>query len=268
MNSAVHGSELKVDRRGTALWVKLNRPEAFNAITPASVAHLGAVLDTIDADSSIRSLVITGAGAAFCAGADLKAVLAASNQGDPVQIVGRFLREVGNVFDRLEKLRVPTVAAINGVTLAGGLELALCCDIAVAADSATLGDGHAKFGQIPGGGGTVRLPRRIGAARAKYLMLCGQILSASKSQEWGLVHEVVPAGELEANVEKLTSKLEERSALVLTRIKSLVHDSQDSTLELALRAELSMSEWHLAAYDRNEGLAAFTEKRKAVYLGR
>jgi len=257
-----------IERRDHALWITLARPQAFNALTPAIIAGLDRALDQVDADAGLRCLVVTGSGRAFCAGADLMAILAASRDASAEAATGGFLRDVGRVFSRLQALRVPTLAAVNGIAVAGGLELLLSCDMALAADTAMLGDGHANFGQIPGGGGTLRLPRRIGAARARYLMLTGLNIDARRAEGWGLVDEVVPAGELVARATALAAVFASHSPLVLARIKQLVAAGLDSSGAVALQAELDLCDRHLSSHDQNEGLAAFSEKRRPVYLGR
>jgi enoyl-CoA hydratase len=268
MQSDSAGGEVTVEQRGSALWVLLSRPEAFNAITPRSIDALDAALATVRGNPGIRTLVVTGSGKAFCAGADLKAVRAASASGDESAATSAFLRQVGAVFDRLESLPIPTIAAINGMTLAGGLELMLCCDVAIATATARLGDGHANFGQIPGGGGTLRLPRRIGASRAKQLMFTGAVVSADVAGQWGLVDEVVADDGLLARVHEITEQIAAKSALVLERMKDLVNQASRRTNAEALQAELRMSDLHMASHDRNEGLAAFSQKRVPRYLGR
>jgi enoyl-CoA hydratase len=260
-------NEVTIERRGTALWLLLSRPSAFNAITPRSIDELDAALGQVEKDRSIRSLVITGSGKAFCAGADLKAVLAASSGLNEATATSCFLRQVGAAFNRLETLPVPTIAAVNGMTLAGGLELMLCCDMAIASAEAKLGDGHANFGQIPGGGGTLRLPRRIGDSRAKQLMFTGVAISAAQAYEWGLVDEVA-SDALDARIQVLTEQIASKSSLVLERMKKLVGDAARLSAADALEAELQMSDAHMASHDRNEGLAAFAEKRGPMYLGR
>lgn len=279
--------DVRVERRGSALWITLARPEAFNALTSGSIAAIDEALDRVDADLEIRSLVVTGSGTAFCAGADLKAVLAADQGGvcgtadrttgrarlhgagsDAAAVTRHFLRQVNATFNRLASLRVPTVAAVNGTALAGGLELMLCCDVAIAAASAKLGDAHANFGQIPGGGGSRRLPRRIGASRAKWLMFTGQSIDAATASAWGLVDEVCAPDDLTARVDALTDRMAQKSALVLERMKTLVDAEADSSAAVALDAERLLSEWHLSSHDRNEGLAAFSEKRQPHYIGR
>jgi enoyl-CoA hydratase/carnithine racemase len=262
-------SSVLIERRGCALWVILNRPEAFNSLTPAMVRGLDSALDRIDADSSVRALVLTGNGRSFCAGADLKAVLAEATGGsDPSLAFRRYLEHARRVFERLEKLRVPTIAAINGVALAGGLELVLLCDIAIAAESAKLGEGHAKFGQLPGGGGSARLPRRIGSSRAKYMMFTGEMIPASQALSWGLVNQVAADSEFNEAVERVLNSITEKSPIGLQRMKQLADAAMDQPLVLACDQEILMSELHTLSHDRNEGLAAFAEKRAPIYVGR
>ena len=170
MNISIASSDVLLTRHADVLRLTLNRPQAYNALTNDIVRGLDETLELIETDRSIRALVITGEGPAFCAGADLKDIAAGGGELDPALVFRRFLERTGAVFDRLARCRVPTVAALNGLTIAGGLELALCCDFIIADATAKVGDGHAKFAQLPGGGGSARLHRRIGASRAKYLL--------------------------------------------------------------------------------------------------
>ena len=260
-------TEVSADLRGTSLWVTLTRPEVFNALTPSSVELLGRAIEAAASDVTIRCLVITGSGKGFCAGADLKAVWARGGSGTANEVTVQFLHQVGNVFHQLESLQIPTIAAVNGITLAGGLELALCCDIVIASSKARLGDGHANFGQIPGGGGTVRLPRRIGMSRAKHLMFTGQTIDAHRAEAWGLVDEVCEPDSLESRIEEIANEIGKKSSLVLRRMKALLEGGDLSAKE-QLEEELRLSAEHMLSYDRNEGLAAFSEKRVPKYLGR
>ncbi len=244
----------------------LNRPSALNAITPSIVEGIARALDSAENDPSVVAIVLTGEGRAFCAGADLKFVRS-QTQGDEAA-VSRFLNSILALMARLEKFPRPVIAAINGLALAGGLELVLCCDLVVAARSAKLGDAHANFGLLPGGGSSVRLPRKIGPTRAKYLLYTADFLPAETLRDWGLVNEVVEDGELGAATGRLIGRLATKSTLVLRRMKALVDDGLEQPVETALRQELLASEVHAFSHDMREGLAAFEEKRKPNFLGR
>jgi enoyl-CoA hydratase len=254
-----------VEARAGAIWVTLNRPAALNAITPDVVAGVNAALDLAD-DPSIKAIVLMGTGRAFCSGADLKFVNSAS-QGDEGATT-RFLDSLLEMMSRLEAFPRPVIAAVNGLALAGGLELVLCCDLVIAARSAKLGDAHGNFGLLPGGGGSVRLPRKIGPTRAKYLMFTGEFLPAEELMACGLVNEVVDDDELGAAADRLVSKLTSKSSLVLRRMKALVDDGLEQPQDVALRLELLASELHTHSHDMKEGLSAFQEKRKPVFIGR
>src|SRR5206468_1737368 len=184
--------------------VELNRPDALNAISPALLEDLDRLCAAVEADPTVRAVTLTAAGRAFCAGADLKAVRELSP--DPEKWA-RFMRLWHRVFNRIEALPVPVVAGVQGLALAGGLELTLVADLVVADEAARLGDQHANFGLVAGGGGSQRLPRLIGARRAKEMMLLGGWLSAAQALEWGLVNRVAPAGTLGAVVEELVKTL-------------------------------------------------------------
>jgi enoyl-CoA hydratase len=268
MKITISSTDVLLERDCDVLRLSLNRPNAFNSLTNDIALGLNEALELTETDRTIRALVITGKGAAFCAGADLKDISAGGDQLDPSLVFRRFLERMGNVFNRIERCRVPTIAAVNGLVVAGGLELALCCDFIIADETAKVGDGHAKFAQLPAGGGSIRLHRRVGAPRAKYLLFTAEYIEASKAFEWGLVDELAPKGNVLAAVDALVAKFIGNSSLVIERMKALVKESQEQTLEVSLRNELAMSEWHFSAVDRNEGLAAFVEKRRPAYLGR
>jgi enoyl-CoA hydratase len=252
--------------RDGAMWMTINRPAALNAITPEVVDGLGAALDRALADPDVRAVVLTGTGRAFCAGADLKYVRE-TTQGDE-GAVAAFLESVLALMGRLETFPRPVIAAVNGLALAGGLELVLCCDLVLAARSARLGDAHANFGLLPGGGSSVRLPRKIGPTRAKYLLFTGEFVPAERLVEAGLVNEVVDDAGLPAAVGALVAKLVPKSPLVLRRMKALVDDGLEQPSATALRLELLASEVHAHSHDMQEGLAAFEQKRAPRFLGR
>ena len=196
---------VRIERRGPALWITLNRPQAMNSLNDAIVDGINAALDQAEADRGLRAVVLTGTGRAFCAGADLKSVQEMNTTGDPATVLTRFLERVRLMMARLEDVPLPTILGVNGLTLAGGLELLLCCDLVVADATATIGDGHGKFGLIPGGGASVRLPRRIGPSRAKYMMYTAKSFAAPELMQWGLVNEIAPAGQLESTIDALVA---------------------------------------------------------------
>ena len=251
--------------RAGAMWITLNRPDALNAITPALVSGINAALDKAQL-SDIHAVVLTGTGRAFCAGADLKFVRGEARNDETS--LSRFLDTVLLVMNRLETFPMPVIASLNGLTLAGGLELMLCCDLVVAARSAKLGDAHANFGLLPGGDSSVRLPRKIGPTRAKYLLYTGEFVLAEQLVAAGLVNEVVDDDMLIPATEALVAKLVNKSPLVLRRMKVLVDDGLEQPCAIALRQELLASEVHARSNDLKEGLAAFEEKRKPRFTGK
>lgn len=263
--SASTESSVLVEVRDGAVWITLNRPAALNAITPAIVAGIQAALDRAEQDD-IRAVVLTGSGRAFCAGADLKFVRATS--GEDSANVSNFLNSVLDMMTRLERFPRPVIAAVNGLAMAGGLELLLCCDLVIAARSARLGDAHANFGLLPGGGSSVRLPRKIGPTRAKYLLFTGESVPAEELVAAGLVNEAVEEADLTAATGRLVAKLAVKSPLVLRRMKALVDDGLEQPSAQALRLELLASEVHAQSADLKEGLAAFVEKRQPRFTGR
>jgi enoyl-CoA hydratase/carnithine racemase len=167
----------------------------------------------------------------------------------------------------MEHFTKPLIAVLNGITLAGGLELAMTADLIIAAESAKIGDAHANFGVLPGAGGAVKLPRKIGINRAKYLLFTGEFISAAEMKDYGLVNQVVPSEELEKAAQALADKLAEKSPLGLSRMKQLVRDGLEQPLDVALRLELATLKVHTQSYDMSEGLKAFTEKRKPEFKG-
>jgi enoyl-CoA hydratase/carnithine racemase len=257
-------SAVATERRGAALWVRLERPEALNSLNWEVVAGLEAALDEALADDEARALVLTGSGRAFCAGADLDLIDRAEETGG----FECFLAAVGAAMRRLERLPLPTIAAINGLALAGGLELVLCCDLAIAAAGTKIGDAHANYGLVPGGGATVRLPRRVGPVLAKQLMFTGAFLEAEQLRHSGLLNDVVPAERLVDAVDELVATLAAKSPLGIARMKQLADDALAAPVEVGLRAELLAAALHSRSDDMAEGLAAFREKRTPEFRGR
>ncbi len=242
--------------------VVLNRPAQLNAISPELLADLDRVCEAIEGDRAVRAATLTAAGRAFCAGADLRAVQA--TVGDPERWA-TFMALWHRVFDRIEALPVPVVAGVHGLALAGGLELVLVADLVVMDETARLGDQHANFGLIAGGGGSQRLPRLFGARRAKELMLLGGWVDAAQALHWGLVNRVAPAGQVAAAVEALARELAAKSAAASRTAKRLVDEGLDLTLAEGLALERRLAGEHMRGADAAEGLRAFAEKRAPVF---
>jgi enoyl-CoA hydratase/carnithine racemase len=257
---------VKLEIRNVAAWITLNRPTALNSLTPGIGTGIDAALDEIERHPEVCAVVVTGNGRAFSAGADLKFIRESSG-GDP-HALQHFTRDLLQVLTRLEQFPRPVIAAVNGLALAGGIELVLCCDIVIAAESAKLGDAHANYGLIPGGGSSVRLPRKIGPTRAKALMFTGEFLTARELMAMGLVNEVVPDGELTVAVDRFVAKLANKSPLGLARMKQLVDDGLNQPQDTALRLELLAFDLHASSEDMQEGLAAFEQKRTPQFKGR
>ena len=242
--------------------IGLNRPAQLNAISPALLEDLDRACDAVERDPQVRVVTLTASGRVFCAGADLRAVQELSP--DAVRWSG-FMRLWHRVFDRIEALPVPVIAGVHGLALAGGLELLLVADLVVADAEARIGDQHANFGLVAGGGGSQRLPRVIGARRAKELMFLGGWLSAAEAHAWGLVNRVVPAGTVAAAVEAMAVELAAKSVSASRTVKTLVNRAFDVDLASGLEMERGLTAAHMRGPDAAEGLRAFIEKRTPVF---
>tara|TARA_Y100000296_G_scaffold87491_1_gene135719 strand:- start:26043 stop:26828 length:786 start_codon:yes stop_codon:yes gene_type:complete len=255
---------LLFEKVGPVARLTLNRPKAMNALNLAILAEFDLRLREIAADDELRVLILTGIGAAFCAGADLKEVLAGATlpAGE-----ADFLDRCHGVFTQLRNFPKPVIAALNGITMAGGLELAMCADIIVAADSATIADAHANYGVYPGAGGAAVLPRLIPLNMAMYLLLTGKSLSASEMKICGLVCEIHSAAELADAALALAKQIAKKSPIALRRMKEVARSSADKTREDALLHEQVMSRQHMRSFDLQEGLQAFNEKRAPQFKG-
>jgi enoyl-CoA hydratase len=230
--------------------------------------ELDAGLDEVAADPSVRALLVTGAGRAFSAGGDLKAYIAL--QRDPVAFPA-FVADVHRVFGRLRALRVPAIALVNGVAVAGGLELLLNCDLAFAAESASIGDGHLNFGQMGGGGSLTLLPRLVGLQRACELIFTGKLLTATEAESWGLVSRCVADDALLDTGLSFAQEVARKSPLAIANAKHVVNAiwADALALEPGLRFERERNAFFcLTSEDAPEGLSAFSEKRRPQFKGR
>jgi enoyl-CoA hydratase/carnithine racemase len=255
---------VRIDRQGLAAWVTIDRPAAMNALTGEVLAGLEAATAELAADPAVRLVAFTGAGdRAFCAGADLKERRGMSEADTRARI-----DLINRCFTAIARLPRLTVAAVNGVALGGGLELALACDLRIAVEGAELGLTEVRLGILPGAGGTQRLARAIGAARAKELILLGRRVPAARALALGLVSEVVPAGGLPGAVGRLASELEGCAPLSVARAKEAIDRGIDVSLDEGLAIERQCYDSTLGTEDRLEGLRAFAEKRPPRYLGR
>jgi methylglutaconyl-CoA hydratase len=256
---------LHVEQRQEGVyWVTLTRPDARNALSMALNNELYELGVQLEADHEVRAVVITGAGdKAFCAGADLK-----ERRGVAAAETRPYLNAIGNAINQWAKIRAPTIAMMNGSAYGGGLELALACDLRVIVEGAELGLTEVRLGIMPGAGGTVRLPRLIGEARAKEMILLGRRVSAQRAYEIGLVHAVVPRPQLGSAVDGLLAELLGCAPLSVRSAKSAMERSLQVSVEDGLQIEQECYEVTLYSDDRNEGLAAFAEGRTPVYRGR
>jgi enoyl-CoA hydratase len=255
---------LIVEHRGRVSWVYLNRPQALNAISYECMRELRRAWVELRDREETRVIVVSGKGRGFCAGADLTDAPSPQERPGPQ---ASFLEEGTKMEEVLLSLPKPVIAAVNGVCCGGGLELAMMCDFIVAAASAKMGDAHANFGALPGGGATVRLPRIVGASWARYLMYTGDLFPAAEMAAIGLVNRIVEDAQLEAEVQALGEKIASKSPLGLRRMKMLINDGLDMPQSLAMKMEKLVSAEHMRSNDAAEGGRAFKEKRKPEFRG-
>ena len=254
---------LSLERVGQTEWITFQRTDQMNAISMQMLHEMTQAIENAMSDDSVRAIVLTGTGRAFCAGADLKEVAGAKHTpGEP-----DLLDLVDHAFGLMRNGPKPVIAAVNGLAMAGGLEMVMACDLVFAAESAQLGDAHSNFGVFPGAGGAAILPRRIGLNRAKYLLFSGENVSAREMMDWGLVNKVVPDADLRNAVQVFTDKLSDKSPAVLRRMKAVANRSLNVDETAALAEEMLNLRAHMRSWDMREGLTAFAEKRKPKFRG-
>jgi enoyl-CoA hydratase len=255
---------LLYERKDTIGILTINRPEKMNALSNELTTELKQVLDEIDADKDLRVLVITGAGdKAFVAGADINELV------DRDAVIGRQVsRFRQDLFSCIENLSIPVIAAVNGYALGGGLELALACNIRIAAEEAKFGAPEVKLGIIPGDGGTQRLPRLVGLGRAMEMVITGDFVDADEAYRIGLANRVVPAEELMDTTMALAKKIASRPPLAVKYAKEAVNRSQEGDAVSGYALESYLHALACTTEDKKEGVAAFLEKRKGEFKGK
>lgn len=256
--------ETELDGHGVVI-LTLNRPAQRNPLDGATLEMLRDLLVELSGDAATRAVVITGAGPAFSAGGDLQGYQDLYRAPDEF---ARFLDTFRQVGDLLERSPAVTVAMINGVCVAGGLELALACDLVTMADSAVIGDGHLRFGQLPGAGGSQRLVRAIGRQRARHWLLSARLFDAPAALAAGLVVGAFPTGQLRAETLALLAPIVGQSPLAVAKMKELIRLADDAPLSEGLAEEMRIVfDYAVTSHDAMEGLLAFAERRDPTYRG-
>jgi enoyl-CoA hydratase/carnithine racemase len=255
---------LIVERQGPAAIVRFNRPDKQNALSADVLNAVDVTLAEIDQDASVRGVVITGNEKVFSTGGDLKEALATETMPQVRAWLDRFAR----ANTRIETISKPVIAAIEGFCLTGGLEIALCCDIRVAADNAKFGITSSRIGTVAGAGGPQRLARLIGPAHTKDMLFSAEFIDAQKALTIGLVNEVTEPGQTLAAALKRIDIYAQRAPLALWYAKEAVNNGLQMDLQSALHYERQLTTQLFLSDDRKEGMAAFLEKRPAKFTGK
>jgi len=254
---------IKYEKDNAVCLITLNRPQVYNAINTECREEIQNALDDAASDRNARALIITGHKDFFCAGADINDVMNLKNAA----IATEFSRNGQMLFQKIEELKKPVIAAVSGFALGGGFELALSCDVRILSESASFGLSEINIGAFPAGGGTQKLPRLIGAARAKEILFTGERISAQEAYNMGIAARVVPNGECLNEARRWAEKLASKSPSAITAIKLLVNTGMNMDLNSALVFESETFGALSTRRDFKEGVSAFLEKRKAVYKG-
>jgi enoyl-CoA hydratase len=250
---------IEVETEGHVAIVRLNRPKALNALCAALVSELGSALDDLEADDNIGCIVLTGSDKAFAAGADIK------EMADKTYI-GAYMEDFITVgWERVTTCRKPIIAAVAGYALGGGCEVAMMCDFIIAADNAKFGQPEITLGTIPGAGGTQRLPRFVGKAKAMEMILTGRMMDADEAERSGLVSRVVPLAELMDEATKTADTIAGMSRPIAYLAKESVNRAFETTLAEGVRFERRVFHSTFASNDQKEGMAAFIEKRQPSF---
>ena len=243
--------------------ITINRPKQMNALNPEVLNQLEQALDRVEKDKDAKVILITGAGEkAFVAGADI----AEMSKMTPLE-AKEFSKLGQKVFRKIEQIKKPVIAVVNGYALGGGLELAISCDYILASENAQLGQPEVGLGIFPGFGGTQRLVRILGKLRAKELVFFGERITAQKAYEMGLVNEIVPQDKLMERAKELAKKLMEKGLIAIGLVKTAIERGADLDLDSALLIEQTLFGLCFDTHDQKEGMSAFLEKRKPQFKG-
>lgn len=257
------GNVVKLHSVGAVSTATISRPDALNALNQEVLRELKEVLAQVERDRSVRVLILTGAGKAFVAGADIREM-----NGSDAEGIHRYIELGQGVMNAIESLPIPVIAKVNGFALGGGLELALACDAIFASSQAKVGQPEVNLGIIPGFGGTQRLTRRAGVGVAKRLILSGEILSAEEAFQLGVVEKVTSPDTLDAEVQKFAELIASKGPAAVAEAKRILNRAPDSTLAEGLSAEVLGFERLFGTSDRVEGMSAFFEKRVPKFSGK
>jgi len=250
-----------VETRGRVGLVTLNRPSALNALNSQLIGELSQALEAFEADRAIGCIVLTGSDKAFAAGADIKEMQSKT-------YMDAFLDDFIASWDRVARCRKPVIAAVAGFALGGGCELAMMCDFIIAADTAKFGQPEIRLGVMPGAGGTQRLTRVVGKAKAMDLCLTGRMMDAAEAERSGLVARIVPAADLLTEALKAADTIAQMSLPAVMMTKESVNRAFETTLAEGVRFERRVFHSLFATEDQKEGMAAFVEKRKPAFKNR
>lgn len=255
------------ERKGKIAWIRLNRPKSLNALTVEMIDAFEQALTDLEHDTTLCGVVVAGGERAFSAGADLKELQLRTDGMGYESGPGSFADRLNAFLCRLEEFPLPVIAAVRGWAMAGGLEIVLACDLVIAGENAHFGDAHANYGLLPGGGSSVRLPRKVGPMRAREIMFTGDSFAAADMKIAGLVTTVVADDLVEDKARKVAERLALRSPAGLRRMKSLLLHTAEQPKASALRME--QLEWalHATSDDLREGIAAFRGKRTPNFTG-
>jgi len=258
---------IKVEQKGNVKIITLNRPDSLNSISSQLAKDFHRVLDDIKFDMDTRALIITGEGRSFCSGADLKEreTYTPENRGRKIQEMNEL---VTTLFEKIETLEIPTIAAVNGFALGGGMELAISCDIRVSSDKGLFGFPEIDYGSYPGAGGPTMLPRRIPLGKAKLMLFTGRRISAEEAEKMDIVEMVVPHEDLMKEAMALAEEIAQHAPIALRELKKAITYGMETTPELSRKLSIWLRRSIDVSDDYQEGLRARREKRKPVFTGK